>query len=209
MTNLNRAFRFAAGAIALLVCTDIASAEPPGGSRPNIILVMPDDTGYGDYACLGNPVIHTPVVDAFQKESLLITRVPFFEGSSFRLLTGPKSKSMQGVRIGRAIQTAHNPRRARHRDRRDFSSQIGAWDGSCERWTMSRGQMRSLLRDFPCRRKSLPQMGIGRESLHVGPAYNPAVTEVRNRRDLMCGPNSFRTTCRDTGHDPRVTTRFF
>ena len=74
MTELNLAFHFAAGAIALLVCTDIASAESPGGSRPNIILVMPDDTGYGDYACLGNPVIHTPVVDAFQKESLLFTQ---------------------------------------------------------------------------------------------------------------------------------------
>ena len=47
------------------------SAEP---SRPNIILVMPDDVGYGDYACLGNPIMHTPAVDAFKKESLLFTQ---------------------------------------------------------------------------------------------------------------------------------------
>ena len=32
---------------------------------------MPDDVGYGDYACLGNPIIHTPSVDAFKKQSLL------------------------------------------------------------------------------------------------------------------------------------------
>jgi arylsulfatase len=35
---------------------------------------MPDDVGYGDYRCLGNPVINTPSVDAFRKESLLFTQ---------------------------------------------------------------------------------------------------------------------------------------
>jgi arylsulfatase A-like enzyme len=45
-----------------------------GGERSNIILVMPDDLGYGDYSCLGNPVTHTPAVDAFKKESLLFTQ---------------------------------------------------------------------------------------------------------------------------------------
>jgi arylsulfatase A-like enzyme len=43
-------------------------------AKPNIILVMPDDLGYGDYACLGNPITHTPSVDAFKKESLLFTQ---------------------------------------------------------------------------------------------------------------------------------------
>jgi arylsulfatase len=41
--------------------------------RPNIILVMPDDIGYGDYRCLGNPIINTPAVDAFWKESVRFT----------------------------------------------------------------------------------------------------------------------------------------
>jgi len=41
---------------------------------PNIVLVMPDDVGYGDYACLGNPISRTPSVDAFKKESLLFTQ---------------------------------------------------------------------------------------------------------------------------------------
>jgi len=43
-------------------------------ARPNLILVMPDDVGYGDYASLGNPIMRTPVVDAFKKESLLFTQ---------------------------------------------------------------------------------------------------------------------------------------
>jgi arylsulfatase len=41
--------------------------------RPNIILVMPDDLGYGDYSCLGNPVMKTPAVDAFWKQSVRLT----------------------------------------------------------------------------------------------------------------------------------------
>ncbi len=44
------------------------------GAKPNIIIVMPDDVGYGDYACLGNPITHTPIVDAFKKQSLLLTQ---------------------------------------------------------------------------------------------------------------------------------------
>ena len=51
-----------------------AIAQPEPGSKPNIILVMPDDLGYGDYACLGNPITHTPSVDAFKKQSLLFTQ---------------------------------------------------------------------------------------------------------------------------------------
>ena len=43
-------------------------------TKPNIILVMPDDVGYGDYSSLGAPIMHTPAVDAFKKQSLLFTQ---------------------------------------------------------------------------------------------------------------------------------------
>ena len=52
----------------------LAADAPKSDAKPNIILVMPDDVGYGDYACLGNPIMHTPSVDAFKKESLLFTQ---------------------------------------------------------------------------------------------------------------------------------------
>ncbi|HSU67253.1 MAG TPA: arylsulfatase, partial [Tepidisphaeraceae bacterium] len=42
-------------------------------AKPNIILVMPDDLGYGDYSCLGNPIMKTPAVDAFWKQSVRFT----------------------------------------------------------------------------------------------------------------------------------------
>ena len=48
----------------------VAAASP---ERPNIIIVMADDVGYGDYACLGNPIIHTPAADAFYQQSIRFT----------------------------------------------------------------------------------------------------------------------------------------
>ena len=39
------------------------------GSRPNIILVMTDDQGMGDFSCLGNTVLKTPNLDAFYEKS--------------------------------------------------------------------------------------------------------------------------------------------
>ena len=34
---------------------------------------MADDIGYGDFACLGNPIIHTPTIDALSRESVRFT----------------------------------------------------------------------------------------------------------------------------------------
>ena len=44
------------------------------GSKPNIIVIMPDDSSYGNYSCLGNPIIKTPNIDDLKKQSLLLTQ---------------------------------------------------------------------------------------------------------------------------------------
>ena len=56
----------------LLLAPFYAQAETDP-AQPNIIIVMPDDLAYGDYGCMGNPVLQTPSVDGFRKESLLLT----------------------------------------------------------------------------------------------------------------------------------------
>ena len=53
-------------ALLLAPLAALHAADPPR-KRPNIIFVMPDDLGYGDYACLGNPIMRTPAVDAVQE----------------------------------------------------------------------------------------------------------------------------------------------
>lgn len=59
---------------AVVLLAPIVALAAEQSSRPNIILVMPDDIGYGDYRSLGNPIMRTPSVDAFKTESLLFTR---------------------------------------------------------------------------------------------------------------------------------------
>ncbi|MDF1824967.1 MAG: arylsulfatase [Verrucomicrobiales bacterium] len=51
----------------VFVC--IASAQ----AQPNIIVVMPDDMGYGDLGATGNAVIRTPNLDRFATESAELT----------------------------------------------------------------------------------------------------------------------------------------
>jgi len=64
--------------------------------RPNVILVMTDDQGYGDLGCTGNPWIQTPNIDRFYGEAV---RVPDFHVS-------PLCTPTRG-----AIMSAHNPLR--------------------------------------------------------------------------------------------------
>jgi arylsulfatase/arylsulfatase A len=55
-----------AGAALLLPHLAGRAAEP---TRPNVILIMTDDQGYGDLGVHGNPIIRTPHIDALAKES--------------------------------------------------------------------------------------------------------------------------------------------
>lgn len=41
--------------------------------KPNVILVMTDDVGYGDLACHGNPFIKTPNLDKLYAQSVRLT----------------------------------------------------------------------------------------------------------------------------------------
>lgn len=42
-------------------------------NKPNVILVMTDDQGYGDLGCTGNPWIQTPNIDRFYDEAVRLT----------------------------------------------------------------------------------------------------------------------------------------
>src|SRR5215213_4694335 len=59
--------------IVLLCGVGLPLATYAATSRPNIIIVMPDDVGYGDFACHGNPIIHTPSIDALYRQSVRFT----------------------------------------------------------------------------------------------------------------------------------------
>lgn len=51
-----------------------AAAEVlPRTAKPNIIVILTDDQGYGDFSCTGNPVLKTPQLDRMQVESVRFT----------------------------------------------------------------------------------------------------------------------------------------
>jgi arylsulfatase len=73
MKTCSQVLRTAFALLTAALAFNLASVRA-ATSQPNIIIVMPDDLGYGDFACLGNPIMRTPTVDAFKKESLLFTQ---------------------------------------------------------------------------------------------------------------------------------------
>ncbi|MGB2821551.1 MAG: arylsulfatase, partial [Phycisphaerae bacterium] len=50
----------------------MAERTSPGG-KPNVVLVITDDQGYGDLGCHGNEVIRTPNIDRLHGESVRLT----------------------------------------------------------------------------------------------------------------------------------------
>jgi arylsulfatase A len=60
--------------------------------KPNIILILADDLGYGDLSCYGNPKVKTPVIDQLAKEGIRFTDAHTTTGlctpSRYSLLTG-------------------------------------------------------------------------------------------------------------------------
>ena len=53
-------------------CNSEAEASPKG-PKPNFIIIMADDLGYGDIACYGNPTIRTPNLDRMAHEGIRLT----------------------------------------------------------------------------------------------------------------------------------------
>jgi arylsulfatase len=68
----------------------------PGGiaqpaSRPNVLIVMTDDQGLGDFSYTGNPVLKTPNLDAFARQAVRLTDfhvAPMCSPTRGQLLTG-------------------------------------------------------------------------------------------------------------------------
>ncbi|HQT22707.1 MAG: arylsulfatase [Sphingobacteriales bacterium 17-39-43] len=58
--------------IVLAFCLSLYSATgfAQGKSQPNVIIIITDDQGYGDFGITGNPHVKTPVIDRFATESI-------------------------------------------------------------------------------------------------------------------------------------------
>ncbi len=60
------------GACVCLAASVLEADDAP--SRPNVVLIIADDMGYGDLGIMGNPVIQTPNLDAMARRSAWMTQ---------------------------------------------------------------------------------------------------------------------------------------
>ncbi len=69
----------------------LLAADPPSVQRPNVLVIITDDQGYGDLSCHGNPVLKTPNLDRLHAESVRFTDfhvAPMCTPTRGQLLTG-------------------------------------------------------------------------------------------------------------------------
>ncbi len=87
------------------------AAEPPKTARPNVIIVLTDDQGYGDLSCHGNPVLQTPNMDALHADAVRLTDFhvdPTCSPTRSALMTGRYSHRVRGWHT---IMSGNMPRR--------------------------------------------------------------------------------------------------
>ncbi|MEM9365782.1 MAG: arylsulfatase [Planctomycetota bacterium] len=61
------------------------------GEQPNVIVIMTDDQGYGEFSCHGNPLVQTPHIDQLASQSIRMTDfhvAPMCTPTRAQLLTG-------------------------------------------------------------------------------------------------------------------------
>lgn len=111
----------------------LLSAGWARAQRPNIVLVITDDQGYGDLACHGNQVINTPNLDRLHAESVRLTNFhvdPTCSPTRSALLSGRYS-TRTGVWhtiMGRSMMNTNEATLAEHLSAAGYRTMaIGKW----------------------------------------------------------------------------------
>ena len=84
------------------------TAKKDKATRPNVIVLLTDDQGYGDLSCHGNPVLKTPNLDRLHSESVRFTDfhvAPMCTPTRSELMTGVDAlrNGAMNVSSGRAL----------------------------------------------------------------------------------------------------------
>lgn len=76
---MNRSLAVVIFVVSVSLAVNCASVLAASDDRPNIILVMADDQGYGDAGFTGHPFVQTPNLDAMAKNGVVFNR--FYSGA--------------------------------------------------------------------------------------------------------------------------------
>ena len=113
----------------------LVACSSPAADRPNVILIVADDQGYGDMSCHGNPVLKTPHMDQLYTESVRLTDfhvAPMCSPTRGQLMTGRDAmkNGCTAVCQGRSMTRADIPTMA------DFFAGSGYDTGHFGKWHM-------------------------------------------------------------------------
>ncbi len=95
----------AGGALLLTLASTTSAAQRRADARPNVLLILTDDVGYGDIGSYGAPDIRTPNIDRLAREGVRLTdfyAAPQCTPTRAALITG---RYQQRVALERALST--------------------------------------------------------------------------------------------------------
>ncbi|VGO19101.1 arylsulfatase [Pontiella sulfatireligans] len=93
-----------------LVCWGSTAASAASGQKPNVILILTDDQGYGDLSAHGNHVLETPQMDKLHGKSIRLTDfhvAPVCTPTRGQLLTGQDALSNGASSFGYSRELMH------------------------------------------------------------------------------------------------------
>lgn len=134
-------------AAVLMMATPCLAAGAPEARRPNIIVMLIDDLGYGDVGAFGCPDIPTPHIDALARDGVRClngyTLMPVCSPSRAGLMTGlyPQRFRVNGnLNRGEPIPADHPTLAECLRDAGYITGMVGRWDlGDAQQGPLDRG----------------------------------------------------------------------
>ena len=98
-------------AVIMLAAAPADAAETMGPGRPNVLLIMTDDQGYGDLGFHGNDKIDTPVLDQLATESVRFDRFfvcPYCTPTRAAVMTGRYPLRTGAAAVTRGLETVRS-----------------------------------------------------------------------------------------------------
>ena len=90
---------YALGTLLLVLLSSWSAWGGQGGGKPNIILILADDLGYGDLGCFGQKMLKTPRLDKMAAQGMRFTQ--FYAGCT--VCAPSRSVLMTGRHMGRTV----------------------------------------------------------------------------------------------------------